>query len=73
MPTGYKLVRIRFKDNQPDNASGKQMVEDFATGWQTAEGNVWGRPVDPFVAPDGSLYLTDDTAGAVYRIYYTGK
>ncbi len=73
VPTGYKLVRISFKNNQPDSSAGNQMIEDFATGWQTAEGDVWGRPVDPFVAPDGTLFLTDDTAGAIYRIYYTGQ
>jgi glucose/arabinose dehydrogenase len=73
VPTGYKLVRINFKNNQPDTSAGDQMVQDFATGWQTAEGDVWGRPVDPFMAPDGSLYVTDDQAGAIYRIYYTGK
>lgn len=70
VPTGYKLVRIRFKDNQPDASAGDYQVEDFATGWQSANGNVWGRPVDPFMAPDGSLLLTDDRAGAIYRIYY---
>jgi glucose/arabinose dehydrogenase len=71
VPTGYKLVRINVKDNQPDASAGDQLVQDFATGWQTTEG-VWGRPVDPLVAPDGSLLLTDDQAGAIYRIYYAG-
>jgi glucose/arabinose dehydrogenase len=69
VPTGYKLVRIRMKDNAPDTAAGDNLVEDFATGWN-ASGNVWGRPVDPLVGPDGSLLLTDDKAGAVYSIYY---
>jgi putative membrane-bound dehydrogenase-like protein len=68
-PTGYKVVRVRFKDNQPDSAAGDLLVEDFATGWRTG-GDVWGRPVDPMVAPDGSLLLTDDKTGTVYDIYY---
>jgi glucose/arabinose dehydrogenase len=68
-PTGYKVVRIRFKDNQPDAQAGDLLVEDFATGW-IADGDVWGRPVDPLTAPDGSLLLTDDKAGAIYAIYY---
>ena len=68
-PTGYKVVRVRFKDNQPDNAAGDLLVEDFATGWRIG-GDVWGRPVDPMVAPDGSLLLTDDKTGTVYDIYY---
>jgi glucose/arabinose dehydrogenase len=69
VPTGYKLVRIRFANGQPDAGAGAQLIEDFATGWQQASG-VWGRPVDPLVAPDGTLLLTDDRAGAVYRIRY---
>jgi glucose/arabinose dehydrogenase len=69
VPTGYKLVRVRFKDNQPDTSAGDLLVEDFATGWR-AGGDVWGRPVDPMTAPDGSLLLTDDKAGAIYDIYY---
>jgi glucose/arabinose dehydrogenase len=68
-PTGYKVVRIRFADNQPDQAAGDMLVEDFATGW-LAGGDAWGRPVDPFTAPDGSLLVTDDRAGAIYRIFY---
>ena len=52
-PTGYKVVRVRFKDNQPDSAAGDLLVEDFATGWYTG-GDVWGRPDDPQVGPDGS-------------------
>ncbi len=70
-PTGYKVVRIRFKENQPDPNAGDLLVEDFATGWRV-NGDVWGRPVDPIMAPDGSLLLTDDKANAIYRIYYTG-
>jgi glucose/arabinose dehydrogenase len=68
VPTGYKVVRIRFANNQPDQSAGDLMVEDFATGW--LEGGVFGRPVNPMVAPDGSLLLTDDEAGAIYSIYY---
>lgn len=65
VPTGYKVVRVRVKDGRPDS------YEDFATGWQTA-GGYWGRPVDPVVGPDGSLYITDDYANAVYKITYKG-
>ena len=69
VPTGYKLVRIRMKNNQPDQSAGDKLIEDFATGF-TADGDVWGRPVDPMVLPDGSMLLTDDKAGAIYNIYY---
>jgi glucose/arabinose dehydrogenase len=37
-------------------------------GFQESSGSRWGRPVDAVPGPDGSLYVTDDTAGAVYRL-----
>ena len=48
------------------------VAEDFATGW-LAGGRSWGRPVDLAVAPDGALFLSDDSLGAVYRITYRGN
>lgn len=60
-PSGYKLVRVRFKDNQAN------VIEDFATGWLQG-GNAWGRPVDVIVGVDHALYVSDDKAGAIYRI-----
>ncbi len=68
MPVAPHLVRVLF---YPD---GRSEVEDFATGWQlgvAAEAR-WGRPVDVIVGPDGSLYVTDDAAGAVYRLRAPG-
>ncbi len=43
----------------------------FASGWLQGE-NIWGRPADVLVAPDGSLLVSDDHAGAIYRIRYAG-
>ncbi len=65
-PSGYKLVRVQFKDDKP------VQLTDFATGWLD-KGKAWGRPVDVIVAPDGALYVSDDRAGMVYRIGYTEK
>lgn len=62
IPTGYKLVAIPFKEGKP---AGQPV--DFITGW-LVEGKAWGRPVDPLVGHDGALYLSDDYAGAIYRI-----
>lgn len=64
--TGYKVVRVQVKDGRPES------YEDFATGWLTGGSNYWGRPVDPVVGPDGSLYITDDYANAVYKVTYKG-
>jgi len=46
-------------------------VKDFATGWLNGS-NVLGRPVDIIVADDGSLLVSDDNAGKIYRISYEG-
>jgi len=37
-------------------------------GFQDAAGGRWGRPVDAVTGPDGALYVSDDTAGTVYRL-----
>jgi len=64
LPTGYKIVRIRFRDGQP---TGSPLVEDFATGWLEGT-SAWGRPVDLVVGRDGALYLSDQGGGRIYRI-----
>jgi glucose/arabinose dehydrogenase len=67
VPTGYKIVRIPMNGGQPSGA-----VQDFAAGWLVG-GSAWGRPVDVVQAPDGSLFVSDDGAGIIYRIFYTGQ
>lgn len=62
-PSGYKVVRVRFRNGSP------VAVSDFVTGWLDADG-AWGRPVDVAVGPDGAVYLSDERAGLVYRINY---
>jgi glucose/arabinose dehydrogenase len=51
---------------------GKQATayEEFATGW-IEDNKAWGRPVDVALLPDGSMLVSDDRAGAIYRITYT--
>jgi glucose/arabinose dehydrogenase len=63
-PTGYKVVHIPLEGNLPTGE-----VLDFATGWLQEGGKTApGRPVGLTVAPDGSLLVSDDKAGLVYRI-----
>jgi glucose/arabinose dehydrogenase len=50
---------------------GPKRLEIFAEGWLEPNGKAWGRPADVLVAPDGALLVSDDTAGAVYRITYS--
>ena len=47
--------------------------EDFLVGFVTPGGDVWGRPVGVAVAKDGSLMVTDDGSGTVWRVAYVGK
>lgn len=62
MPTGYKIVRFVV------NKDGKVLkTEDFITGW-FQDGKTLGRPVDLKFGPDGALYISDDSAGIIYRI-----
>ena len=65
VPTGYKLVRVPFRDGQPTGA-----VEDFLTGFLTGN-EAWSRPVGVTFGPDGALYMSDDRGHAVFRITYT--
>jgi glucose/arabinose dehydrogenase len=41
-------------------------------GFQNADGTFWGRPVDAVPGPDGALYVSDDAAGAIYRLLPAG-
>jgi glucose/arabinose dehydrogenase len=71
VPTGYKVVRVPFKDGRPEG-----YYENFATGfWASGESRaeVWGRPAALAVAKDGSLLVADDTGGTIWRISYTGS
>jgi glucose/arabinose dehydrogenase len=65
---GYEVIRVPMHDNK---ATGE--YEDFLTGFTTADGHVWGRPVGVTVGSDGSLFVTDDGSGSIWHITYTGK
>lgn len=54
-----------------DGKLGKQQT--FVGGFQAADGSRWGRPVAAVAGPDGAVYVSDDEAGAVYRLAPTGK
>jgi glucose/arabinose dehydrogenase len=63
---GYRVTLVTL--GADGRASG---YAPFAEGWLQAE-SAWGRPADVLVAPDGSLLVSDDYAGVIYRIRYTG-
>ncbi|MFB3906765.1 MAG: sorbosone dehydrogenase family protein [Candidatus Eisenbacteria bacterium] len=64
---GYRVVTV-----EPDGNGRAGPPEVFAEGW-LHDGSVSGRPVDVLVLPDGSLLVSDDYAGAIYRVTYIGK
>lgn len=63
VPQGYRVSLVRLEGGE---ATGWEV---FADGWLRG-GQRWGRPVDLMNMPDGSLLLSDDLAGVVYRIDY---
>jgi glucose/arabinose dehydrogenase len=71
VPTGYKVVRVKL-DEKGQPVGGAQ---DFITGWlapgETKKGRWMGRPVGIVFGSDGSMYVSDDSAGVIYRVTYS--
>jgi glucose/arabinose dehydrogenase len=63
VPIGYRLSLVRLEDDRAVS------YEIFAEGWLRGR-TAWGRPVDVLVMPDGALLVSDDRAGAIYRISF---
>ncbi len=69
VPVGAQIMFTAL--DEEGNAAG---TEVFADGWLNHEtGEYRGRPMDVAVLPDGSLIVSDDFAGAIWRIAYTGQ
>ena len=64
--SGYRIITATV------NAGKVEQSEVFAQGWMENE-DVWGRPVDLLVMPDGALLVSDDYAGVIYRVAYKGQ
>ncbi|MHA3702695.1 PQQ-dependent sugar dehydrogenase [Jatrophihabitans sp. YIM 134969] len=56
-----------------DGNGGLGGQQTLLGGFQADDGSRWGRPVAAVLGPDGAVYVTDDTAGAVYRLTRTGR
>lgn len=65
--SGYRIVHVAV------NGANAGAEEVFAEGWLRADETVWGRPADVLPLPDGSLLVSDDLAGAIYRIRYSAR
>jgi len=64
-PTGYRIEAVTVKDGRAINHTV------FAEGWLQGS-KAWGRPVDILIQPDGSMLVSDDEVGVIYRITYKG-
>jgi len=78
IPIGYRVMWVNKNDRTP------QSYKVFIDGWLNLPNSVkltdvseekdtpyaWGRPVDVLNAPDGSIFISDDKAGAIYRVFY---
>ncbi len=67
-----KVQRIEIERGQPVRSV------DFVNGWRApdkpcGDSATWGRPADVVFGPDGAMYISDDHAGRVYRVVYTGR
>jgi glucose/arabinose dehydrogenase len=63
-PIGYRITRVKLEGNKAVEYS------NFITGWLEKNGNVWGRPVDILFMDDGSMLISDDFGGKIYRVSY---
>jgi glucose/arabinose dehydrogenase len=66
--TGYKVVRLIFENGKPTGE-----YEDFMTGFVVSDEQVWGRPVGVATAKDGSLIVSEDGSGTLWRVTYKGS
>ncbi|MBS3965222.1 MAG: PQQ-dependent sugar dehydrogenase [Methylomonas sp.] len=63
-PQGYEVIMVRFSNREPIGE------KPFISGWLTPEGVVLGRPVDVLQTLDGSLLISDDKLGVIYKVEY---
>ncbi|MGZ8180412.1 MAG: PQQ-dependent sugar dehydrogenase [Methylobacter sp.] len=66
-PQGYRVAMVKFNQDKP------VAEQVFIDGWLRKDGTVLGRPVDVLEMPDGSLLISDDKLGVIYKIEYKGN
>ncbi len=66
VPQGYQITLVKFKQREPVSE------QVFIDGWLTKNGKVLCGPVDILTMPDGSLLISDDKLGVIYKVNYHG-
>ena len=61
---GYRITRVKLNGNEAVEYS------DFISGWLEEDESVTGRPVDILFLDDGSMLISDDYGGKIYRVSY---
>ncbi len=67
IPQGYRVALIKFNQGKPVSE------QVFIDGWLTKDNAVIGRPVDILEIPNGSLLISDDALGIIYKVEYKGN
>jgi glucose/arabinose dehydrogenase len=67
---GFVVSRVRFKNDQ-HTSNQPVAIEDMVRGWN-ANGDIWGRPAGLLVLADGSVLISDDAGGRIFRLRYVG-
>ena len=66
--TGYKIIRALMEDGKPTG-----VYEDFMTGFAIDADSVWGRPTGIAMTPDGTLLVSDDANGTIFRVSHEAE
>ena len=66
--SGLEVIRVPLEKGKSNGT-----YEDFLTGFATADGNSWGRPVGVAVGKDGAVYVTDDGSASIWKVSYIRK
>ncbi|WP_138431828.1 PQQ-dependent sugar dehydrogenase [Fodinibius saliphilus] len=61
---GYRITKVNLKNGEPTS------YKPFINGWLQEQEAVWGRPVDLLQLSDGSVLISDDHSGTIYRVTY---
>ncbi len=75
-PEGYMVAFVPGQRGGDGRIKVQNQYEAFATGFFIAtapNATIWGQPAGIAVAPDGSLLITDDASGTLWRVRWTGK